>query len=46
MHVFCRTIDSIISAYAKQTIPHFIGAGHVILDVVRTIVMPNKYSFF
>jgi hypothetical protein len=30
-----RTIDTIITAYGKQTIPRFIGRGEVILDVVR-----------
>nr|XP_015645723.1 alcohol-forming fatty acyl-CoA reductase isoform X2 [Oryza sativa Japonica Group] len=41
-----RTIDSIISAYAKQTIPHFIGAGHVILDVVLHLVNPLLGGYF
>ncbi|XP_052163126.1 alcohol-forming fatty acyl-CoA reductase-like [Oryza glaberrima] len=36
-----RTIDSIISAYAKQTIPHFIGADHVILDVIPGDMVVN-----
>ena len=33
-YVTYRTIDTIIAAYAKQTIPRFIGHGDVILDVV------------
>ncbi|CAD6270284.1 unnamed protein product [Miscanthus lutarioriparius] len=36
-----RTIDTIIAAYAKQTIPRFIGHGDVILDVIPGDMVVN-----
>ncbi|CAO2173396.1 unnamed protein product [Urochloa humidicola] len=36
-----RTIDTIIAAYAKQTIPCFIGRGDVILDVIPGDMVVN-----
>jgi len=36
-----RTIDTLIAAYAKQTIPRFIGDGDVILDVIPGDMVVN-----